>query len=203
MVRYTDDDEHAKTLVVSDSRYGAARAYAAMIKDRRDVDIIDARGARWTQARAYQTVLFVGSVYDGRFGLLDTAEKMVKKGKLANRENKDSLEYRGGYRFGLMAVGLSEGEFDDPKEGLPSGGDSIFLGSLADEIPVFFAKGRFDGAALSARDKLTVELWKKLPDEELPEWKKAMIKALETGEVIDEMDESYLDPLLEIIDGRF
>ena len=194
MVRYTGDDEHAKTLVVSDSRYGAARKYAAMIRDRRDVDIADARGARWTVARAYQTILFVGSVYDGRFGLLDMAEKMVKKGQLANEENKDDPDYQGGYRFGLLAVGMSEGE--DP-------GKAAFLGSLAEEIPVFFAGGCFDPAGLSAMDHLTVELWKMIPEEELPRWKKEMIASLETGEKIDRVDESYIDPLLEIIDGRF
>ena len=188
MVRYTDDDDHAKTLVIVDSRYSAARKYAVMISDRRDVDIIDARGAKWTQARAYQTILFVGSIYDGRFGLLDTAEKMVAKGRMANRENKDSLEYRGGYRFGILAVGLSEGEF---------------FNSLTEEAPVFFAKGSFDPHMISARDKLTVELWKKLPEEKLPDWKKAMIQALETDEVIDETDESYIEPLLAVIDGRF
>lgn len=188
MVRYTDDDEHAKTLVIVDSRYSAARKYALMIQQRRDVDIIDAHGARWTQARAYQTVLFVGSVYEGRFGLLDTAEKMVKKGRMANWENKDSLEYRGGYRFGLLAVGMSEGEF---------------FNNLDDEVPVFFAKGCFDPSMLSARDKLTIELWKKLPEEELPDWKKEMIHALNTNKTIDEMDESYIEPLLSIIDGRF
>ncbi len=194
MVRYTYDEEHARTLVVSDSRYGAAQRYAAMIKDRRDVDIADAHGARWTMARAYQTILFVGSVYDGRFGLLDTAEKMVKKGQMANEENKDDPDYQGGYRFGLLAVGMSEEEA--PCE-------MAFLGSLAEEIPVFFAGGCFDPSKLSARDRLTVELWKKIPEEELPLWKKQMIAALETGEAIDRVDESCIDPLLDIIDGRF
>ena len=200
MVRYTDDDEHAKTLVIVDSRYFAARKYALMIQDRRDVDIIDARGARWTQARAYQTILFVGSVYEGRFGLLDTAEKMVKKGRMADWQNKDSLEYRGGYRFGLLAVGMSDGI---ENSGSQHEKDGVFLGSLTDEIPVFFAKGCFDPSMLSARDKLTIELWKKLPEEDLPEWKKEMIYALDTNETINETDESYIDPLLSIIDGRF
>ena len=142
--------------------------------------------------------MFIGSVYDGRLSILDTAQSLIKKLTAALSQNRDTQEYEETYRFGVLAVGLSEGELStDPSE------EGIFVGRLMEEVPVLFAKGRLDPEALSARDRLTISLWKKRPEETLPSWKKRLIQATEEGRVLDETDESYLDPLIEIIDGRF
>ena len=192
------EENQVRTLIITDSRYGTAAEYARKLQDLRDADLLDAHSAKLTKVRPYRTILFIGSVYDGRLSILDTAQTLIKKLTATLSQNRDTQEYEETYRFGVLAVGLSEGEvsMDPSKEG-------IFVGGLMEEVPVLFAKGRLDPEALSARDRLTISLWKKRPEETLPSWKKRLIQATEEGRVLDETDESYLDPLIEIIDGRF
>ena len=66
------------TLILYSSRGGTALAYAERLSGMRDCDIMEAKDAKLTQLRAYETIIWMGGVYAGRIEGLETLQKYHK-----------------------------------------------------------------------------------------------------------------------------
>lgn len=164
------------TLILYSSRYGAARQYAEWLAGERDCDLMPAAKVKLTQLRPYQNLIWIGSVYVDKIEGLDSLQRYYRK--LTDQ------------RIAVLAVGAAP---DERALSLP--------GDLA-ELPLYYARGRWDTAALSAKDRLLVNMLKaaltRKPDS-APAW---MQELLTQEEPQDFMDRLYLEPLEDFISGR-
>ena len=171
------DTENANsTLLLYTSRYGAAKEYAGRLAGMRDCDVAEAKNAKLTQLRAYDTILWIGGVYEEKIQGLETLRRYA--GKLKDQG------------IAVLAVGAA------PEEAAPQ-----LSGDLA-EIPLFYARGRWDPQHFDWKDKMLVQVLKaalsRKPDA-APAW---MQQLLSQDEAQDFMDDCYLDPVLDFISGR-
>lgn len=166
------------TLILYSSRGGTARAYAERLCGMRDCDMMESKDAKLTQLRAYETIIWMGGVYAGRIEGLETLQKYHKK--LTDQ------------RLAIFAIGAAIDEFES-KIDLP--------GELS-EIPLFYARGRWNKETMSWKDQMMLGMLKaaqqRKPDA-VPEW---MRELLTEEEPKDFMEDYYLEPLLDVISGR-
>ena len=166
------------TLILYSSRGGTAQAYAERLCGMRDCDIMEAKEAKLTQLRAYETIIWMGGVYAGRVEGLESLQKYHKK--LIDQ------------RLAIFAIGAAPDEWE-AKIDLP--------GELS-EIPLFYGRGRWNVKTMSWKDQMMIGMLKaaqaKKP-EAVPQW---MNQLMNEEEPLDFMEDGYLEPLLDVISGR-
>ncbi len=166
------------TLILYSSRGGTALAYAERLSGMRDCDIMEAKDAKLTQLRAYETIIWMGGVYAGRIEGLETLQKYHKK--LTDQ------------RLAIFAIGAAVDEFE-AKIDLP--------GELS-EIPLFYGRGRWNLKSMGWKDQMMIGMLRAAQEkkpEAVPEW---MNQLLNEEEPQDFMEDYYLEPLLDVISGR-
>lgn len=155
-----------------------AYAYAKALSGMRDVTLFPASQTKLTSLKPFSNVLLITAIYDGQMEGQNAFLRLFPK------------LTQGEYRFGILAAGMS------PEDVLP------FIPGPLEDVPVFRAMGQWLPSRMDWQGKMTLDLKKKalrLHPETVPDWMKTL---LEEGTDVDLFSESYLDPLLDIIDGR-
>lgn len=173
---YTENQN--SILILYSSRGGTAKEYARRLADLRDCDLMESKDAKLTQLRAYSVIIWMGGVYANHVDGLETLLRCHKK--LTDQ------------RLAILAIGAAPDERASQIE-LP--------GELS-EIPLFYARGRWNPDALGWKDQmmikmLTAALARK--QDAVPEWMRTLLTEKEPQ---DFMEDSYLEPLLDWISGR-
>lgn len=195
-----NSDNEIMTVVLYEGRYQAAERYARMLAEKRDVDLVPARDAKLTALRGYRTIILIGAVYNGEILGLDTLKRYYGKLKQQDSQNEVTQQYDKVHRYAVLAVGAA------PEEVAVNGYAAQLPGKLA-EIPLFYARGVWDEKALNSGDALRISLIrraltaKQAPAKNMvPAW---LADLMQDQEAKDFINEAYLDPLLDVIDGRF
>lgn len=169
-------ENHNSTLLLYSSRYGAVKEYADRLAGMRDCDIMEAKDAKLTQLRAYDTIIWMGGVYEEKIQGLETLQRYHKK--LTDQ------------RIAVLAVGAAPEEYQPQ---LP--------GDL-DDIPLFYARGRWNPESLNWKDQMLVKMLQaalsRKPDA-APVWMQELLTQKEPQDFIQDY---YLEPVLDFISGR-
>ncbi|MCI8631909.1 MAG: hypothetical protein HFE64_00265 [Lachnospiraceae bacterium] len=164
------------TLIIYNSRYGSTKQYAEWLMQQRECDCLQAKEVKLSLLRPYRNLIWMGNVKGEQVEGLDRLQKVYAK-------LKDQ-------RVAIFAVGAA-----------PDGSRIVVPGELS-ELPFFYARGKWDPAALKGMDQMMIKMLKLMASkkpEEVPDWQKDM---LESEEAHDFMDSAYLEPLLDFIAGR-
>jgi len=195
-----NNENEVRTVILYEGKYGTAERYAHMLAGMRDAEVVRAGDAKLTALRLYRTIILIGAVYDGAIQGLDTLKKYYGKLRQQDAQNESTQQYDRVHRYAVLAVGAA------PEEEAVKTFAAELPGELA-EIPLFYARGVWNTGALDARDALRVELARRALQSEkaetregVPGWLSAL---LEEDKACDFTDEAYLDPLADVIDGRF
>lgn len=167
----------SNVLLVYSSRYGAAEQYARWLAGMRDVDMMQVREAKLTQLRPYDTIIWMGGVYNGELDGLSGLEKVY--GKLRDT------------RVAVFAVGMA------PEEAV-----TFSLPGTLDGAAFYYGRGRLDKGALGAQDRLMLTMQQMAAEKKpgsVPAW---MNELFEADEPLDYMDPLYLEPVLDFMMGR-
>ncbi len=195
-----DYENKVRTVILYESKYGTAERYANMLAGMRDADVMRASEAKLTKLRDYRTIILIGAIYNGTILGADTLKRYYAKLKQQDSQNEATQQYDQIHRYAVLAVGAA------PEENAMRGATAQLPGELS-EIPLFYARGVFDRAKLNAGDALRIQLMSKALASEraeirknVPDW---LVDLLAEDEPRDFVDEVYLEPLCDVIDGRF
>ena len=115
---------------------------------------------------------------------------------------KDRIGAEGEKRIGLLAVGLSP-----EKDAFRSG--AMDLPTVLEEVPVYYAMGRYQPDEADTRTLLRMDILEKAMEKDpaaAPAWLKTLVEAAESTSLaqtkVDLTDPAFLDPILDLIDGR-
>lgn len=195
-----DYENKIQTVILYESKYGTAEHYAQMLAGMRDADVMRASEAKLTKLRDYRTIILIGAVYNGTILGADTLKKYYAKLKQQDSQNEATQQYDRVHRYAVLAVGAA------PEEAVMQGHTAQLPGELS-EIPLFYARGTWNRAKLNAGDALRIQLMSKALASEraeirknVPDW---LVDLLSEDKAQDFVDAAYLDPLCDVIDGRF
>ncbi len=168
-----------KTLVIYESRYGTAQAYAKTIADKLDAGIVSAKSLREDDLEDVKTVVIGGSIYISKL-------KVLKRLKRFEAILKDK-------RLFFFAVGLSDEASDDVLEKIRN--DNPALAMVKEENQYYFP-GYFDVKTLNLRHRLLMKMLhamlRKKEDRSAEE--EGLLNAIENP--VDYRDMSLVDPLV-------
>lgn len=167
------------TVVLYQSRYGAAKRYAAWLSGELGCDSIRVSDAVIEQIQKYDTVILGGGVYASAISGLEFLTK-----------HADALR---GKRLCVFAVGASPyGE-----ETLARLRQKNMAGALSD-VPLFYLRGAWNGSCLTLRDKMLCKLMEKIiskkADADCDSWERTLLQP--DAPDADWTDRMYLSPML-------
>lgn len=167
-------------LILVHSKYGAARKYAAWLKEKTGFALTEIKQADPALLARYGTVVLLGGVYASGIG-----------GVSFLRKHWQRLQ---GKKLAVFCVGASPYE----EENLKLLRQRNFRPPL-EEVPCFYGRGIWDLAAMSLVDRTMCRMLQKSvakkPEEECQSWELALREAGERR--TDWTDPKYLDPLLQ------
>lgn len=168
-----------KILILYQSKYGATKRYAEMLKRQLGCDVCESRRAPFGQLEAYDTVVAAGGVYAGGIAGLPYIRK--------------NLTALAGKRLAVLAVGASpfdERAVEELKVRALSG--------LPKDTPLFYARGTYDEGRMHWLNRTLCRMLKnalrKRDPAEFEPWMQALYEA--EGQSADWVDQAYLAPLL-------
>ena len=184
--------EAAGTAVIYETRTGTCRWYAERIADRREAELFEVRQAKHSVIKGFRTLVWILPVYDGHLEGLDSLTSVYPKLMKVTRSYADDLGGAGGEkRIALLAVGLA-----DEKAAFASG--ALDLPEVLENVPLFYARGRLIRENLDWKGQMRLEILEKAPENTVPAWAADIIH-----KDMDLTEEAYIDPVLDLIDGRF
>lgn len=193
----TQEPGTCHTVVFYSSRTGTAEQYARWIQERREADIYPVSQAKLTLMKKYSVLVFVLSVYEGKLtGLEKLSGQYDRLMKVTRAGAFESWDDVGAKRVAVVGVGAA-------REQEARNNGELAVPSVLSEIPVYYARGRWQPQRLDWKGKMTVELYRKALSEgredSVPVWARELIE----GQVSrDFSDPVYLDPVIDFIDGR-
>ena len=213
--RYQEDEAFnanaaAGTAVVYGGRTDTCRQYAEWLSERRDADLFELRDAKLSAIKNYRTLIYILPIYDGQVEGLDSLVRNYPKLMKVTRSYADDLSgAEGQKRVSLLAVGLCE-----EKDAFRSG--ALDMPTALEDIPVFYARGRYLPEKADSRTTLRIGILQKAMEKDpalAASWIKVLASAAAQGQadiaagdlasvVADFSDPAYLDPVLDLIDGR-
>lgn len=180
---------------------GTAKQYARWLSDRRDADVFDLSEAKVSLMRRYQVLVFILSIYDGQMRGLDVVQRRyttLKKHPVYDSDDTWDAEDtgRGRIRAAILAVGASTLE-----QAQESG--QLLLPAALQDLPVYYARGRFQPEKMAEREKQLLAIYRKAlesgREEAVPAWMRDLLKHNVSADFSDPV---YLEPILDLIDGR-
>lgn len=175
-----------KTIVLYESKYGAARTYAKILSQKTGADLAELSGTKPGTLGAYDAVLLCGGVYAGKIAGL----KFFRKHASLLREK----------RAAVFAVGLSPAD----EATLAALKRANMTDRLAD-VPLFYGRGAWKHGSLSAGDRFLCRLLHGMLRNKAPEtyeeaWMPAFMNCY--GKDCDLTDENYLNPVIGWVNGQ-
>lgn len=168
-----------KTLVLYQSKYGATKRYAEMLRQELSCDIFPLADFQLDTAENYGTIVFAGGIYASGISCM----KFIHK----------NLPVLSGKRLAVFAVGASP--FDEKAFAAVQQHN---LKNLPFAIPMFYGRGAYDESIMTRKDRALCRLLKKALRKKDPAnfepWMEAFLEA--DGKHCDWTDTSYLRPLL-------
>lgn len=169
----------SRTLVLYQSKYGATRRYAGLLRSALGCDVYETTAIAQARLERYDCIIFAGGVYaSGVAGL-----RMLQKyyARLA------------GKKLAVLCVGASP--YDEAAFATLCAHN--LRGPLAG-IPAFYARGAWDESRMDWKDRTLCRLLQKAvakkPPADCDPWMQALLGA--AGQICDWTDEAYLAPLL-------
>ena len=173
-----------KVLVVYQSKYGATKKYAEILREEIPCDVVRTPDCRKMDFSRYDTVLFSGGVYAGSIAGL----KDMKK------HRRDLT----GKKLAVLCVGASP---SDPKA-MKKLREQNLKGEFS-ETPLFYARGAWDESKMDFKDQLMCKLLEKsisrLDESACEPWMKELLTAV--GQKHDWVDRKQIRPLIKFLRG--
>lgn len=174
-----------RTLVLFQSKYGATRRYAAMLRDILGCDVRETADFAKAQPERYDCIVFAGGVYASGIAGLRVLQKNYAR--LA------------GKRLAVLCVGASP--YDEAAFAALKAQN---LKGPLQGIPAFYARGAWDESRMDFRDRTLCRLLQKAvakkPPADCEPWMQALLGA--AGQKCDWTDAAYLTPLLDYIQAE-
>lgn len=214
--RYQEDESSlsgsgaAGTAVIYGGRTDTCRLYAEWLEERRDVELFALTEAKLSTIKNFRAIIYILPVYDGKLEGLDSLIRNYPKlMKVTRSYANDMFGEEGEKRIGLLAVGLSP-----EKDAFRSG--ALDLPTVLEEVPVYYAMGRYQPDEADTRTLLRMDILEKAMEKDpaaAPAWFRNLCNqarqpsgqatATDTWKAgLDLTDPAYLDPILDLIDGR-
>lgn len=174
----------SRGVVLYQSKYGATKKYADWLVEETGYDCILTKKAKTEDLQKYDVIILGGGVYASGIAGLSFIKKNI--GRLAKK------------KIAVFAVGASP--YDE--KAINQIRDLHFQKELS-HIPLFYCRGAWDEEKMKFTDRTLCRMLQKAvakqnPDEYEP-WQKALLCAV--GQKCDWTDRSYLNPLLQYIQG--
>ena len=173
----------SKRLVLFQSKYGATRKYADMLKEEYGWDILETKDYDSSVVKNYDTILFAGGIYAGGIAGIRCLKKHYPEIKNKN--------------LAVFCVGALP--FDEKAM------EELKLHNMKEElsrIPLFYGRGKWDESVMSLKDRFMCGVLKKMVGKQsadsLEPWMKELLSSI--GQKCDWADKTYLLPLIEAID---
>ncbi|MDO5426070.1 MAG: flavodoxin domain-containing protein [Eubacteriales bacterium] len=167
-------------LVLYKSKYGAAKKYAAMLKEELPCDVFDLADYKKASPENYRQILFAGGIYASGIAGLSTL-----------RKHYPNLKHK---KIAILCVGASP--FDEKAFA------ELKTHNLKDDlkdIPLFYGRGAWDEQNMTLKDRALCKMLQKMLSRQDPSsyepWMKALLDS--SGQAHDWTDRKYLVPLLE------
>ncbi len=169
-------------LVVYQSKYGATKKYAEMLREESGCDVCGSGSCSGAKLGQYPWVVFAGGIYASGISGLDVLKKNY--GRLKTQ------------KVAVFCVGASPLE----EKALEEIKNHNLKGELA-EIPLFYGRGIWDEDKMGFKDRTLCRLLQKAIAKKDPgslePWMKALLSA--AGQRCDWTDRKYLIPLMEYL----
>ncbi|MBO4887951.1 MAG: hypothetical protein J5589_06545 [Firmicutes bacterium] len=225
--RYQEDESSlggsgaSGTAVIYGGRTDTCRLYAEWLAERREAELFALADAKLSAIKNFRTIIYILPVYDGKLEGLDSMIRNYPKlMKVTRSYANDMFGAEGEKRIGLLAVGLSP-----EKDAFRSG--ALDLPTALEEVPVYYAMGRYQPDEADSRTLLRMDILEKAIKKDpaaAPGWFMNLCRA--AGQTDDSQpadqkvasgqgtgadawkagadltDPAYLDPILDLIDGR-
>ena len=194
-------EEGTGTAVIHGGRTGTCQQYAEWIGERRDAELIELQSAKLSRIKSYKTLIYILPLYDGQIeGLGSLSINYPKLMKVTRSYADDMGGAEGSKRIAVLAVGLTP-----EKEAYRSG--LLDLPSVLEEVPVYYAMGRYLPEKADSRTALRLDILRKAMDkdpESVPSWFRNLCAGMtdKKTEGLDLTDPAYVDPIFDLIDGR-
>lgn len=174
----------SRGIILYQSKYGATKKYADWLAEETGYDCVETKNANVKNLQNYDVIILGGGVYASGIAGLQFIKKNI--GQLKNK------------KIAVFAVGASP--YDE--KFITQGREKHFKAQLS-KIPLFYCRGTWDEDRMSFGDRTLCKMLQKAvakqnPDEYEP-WQKALMCAV--GKKCDWTDKSYLEPLLQYIEG--
>jgi hypothetical protein len=194
-------EDSTGTAVIYGGRTGTCQQYAEWIGERRDAELIELQSAKLSRIKSYKTLIYILPIYDGQIeGLGSLSINYPKLMKVTRSYADDMGGAEGAKRIAVLAVGLTP-----EKEAYRCG--LLDLPSVLEEVPVYYAMGRYLPEKADSRTALRLDILRKAMDkdpESVPAWFRNLCTSMgdeKTGG-LNLTDPAYVDPILDLIDGR-
>lgn len=172
----------AKGIILFQSKYGATKKYVDWLVENLSFESIQTSNAKIDLVKNYDTVILCGGIYASGIAGFPFLKKNYSQ--LTNK------------KVAVLCVGASP--FDE--EAFQQIKTHNLKGELK-KIPLFYARGAWDEARMTLKDRALCKLLQKAVANKAPAayepWEKALMCAI--GQKCDWTDPSYLNKLLEYI----
>ena len=174
--------EMEKTAILYQSKYGAARKYAEMLREALGCESYDLKRQGCPDLAPYRCLVFAGGIYAGGVAGLSVLRKKYPQLK--------------GKRLAVFCVGASP--YDEKT--LEQLRNRCLKGELS-RIPLFYGRGAWNESVMSGPDRFLCGMLQKSVARQDPStlepWARALLEA--SGKACDWSDKAYLEPLLRFL----
>ncbi|HAX73858.1 MAG TPA: flavodoxin [Firmicutes bacterium] len=174
-----------KILVVYNSRYGSTQKYAASLSNSLDADLIPLAFLEPDELKNYDTIVYGGGLYAGKL-----------KGIKLLADNFKHLSHK---NLVVFTCGLADPKNEDNVKKIHTSLDKVFKPEMKEKISCFHVRGGINYKELTFGHKIMLVMFKKMVAKQtnLSEESKELLAT--DGQVVNYVDESTLQPMLEHI----